>query len=63
VIHDQLNEIKEILNETSWENVIIAYEPIWALNTGKISSLDQTQEGADTIRYWLRDNAGDIVAN
>lgn len=41
VIINQLNEIKSILEETGgWDNVIIAYEPIWALNTGKVSSAD-----------------------
>jgi len=42
VIHNQLNSIKDTMQQTQWEKVIIAYEPIWALNTGKISSGDQT---------------------
>jgi len=28
------------MDESNWEKVIIAYEPIWALNTGKIASAD-----------------------
>ena len=40
VIYHQLQSIKEKLDETEWRKVIIAYEPIWALNTGKIASAD-----------------------
>ena len=46
VLENQLSQIKEKLDETEWRKVIIAYEPIWALNTGKIASQDQTQEAA-----------------
>jgi triosephosphate isomerase len=51
------------LDESGWNNVIIAYEPIWALNTGKISSADQTQEGAENIRGWLEKNCSKQIAN
>ena len=30
VIGTQLASIKEFLDPTNWQNVIIAYEPIWA---------------------------------
>lgn len=42
IIFSQLSSIKEKLDPTQWRKVIIAYEPIWALNTGKIASADQT---------------------
>jgi triosephosphate isomerase len=58
-----LSSIKEKLDETKWEKVIIAYEPIWALNTGKIASADQTQEAMELIRAWLRDNCSAEIAN
>ena len=38
VISNQLNQIKDCMDQTGWKKVAIAYEPIWALNTGKISS-------------------------
>lgn len=44
VVSQQLMSIKPKLDETNWNKVIIAYEPIWALNTGKIASADQIQE-------------------
>jgi triosephosphate isomerase len=36
-----LKAIKEILDKTEWKNVVIAYEPIWALSTRKVASADQ----------------------
>ena len=42
---------------------MIAYEPIWALNTGKIASADQTQEAMELIRNWLSSNCGNEIAN
>ena len=62
VIFSQLASIKEKLDETEWRKVIIAYEPIWALNTGKISSADQTQEAIEMIRQWLNDNCSEKIA-
>jgi triosephosphate isomerase len=51
------------LDETEWKKVIIAYEPIWALNTGKISSADQLSEAVEMIRTWLRQSCSDKIAN
>ena len=42
--------------------MIIAYEPMWAMNTGRVSSADQTQEAMELIRGWLKENAGTEVA-
>lgn len=63
VLHHQLGSIKEKLDQTKWKKVVIAYEPIWALNTGKIASADQTQEAMEGIRAWLHDNCGAEIAN
>ena len=51
------------MDKTEWKKVIIAYEPIWALNTGKIASADQIQEAIMLIRDWLRDNCSEEIAN
>jgi len=41
VLGSQLSTLAEALQGV-WSDVIIAYEPLWAYGTGKISSADQT---------------------
>ncbi len=40
-------------------NIIIAYEPIWAIGTGKVPALDDIAEVHDAIRLALNDVSGD----
>jgi len=44
-------------------NTVIAYEPIWAIGTGKVPSLDQIIEVHDFIRARLIDRFGDAIAD
>lgn len=48
----QLESFAAALNG-NWEHVVIAYEPIWAMATGRIASADQTQEAHEHIRKWI----------
>jgi len=41
------------------DNTVIAYEPIWAIGTGKIPTLDQIIEVHDFIRQTLNTRLGD----
>ena len=63
ILFSQLQAIKEEMDKTEWRKVIIAYEPIWALNTGKIASADQIQEAIMLIRDWLRDHCSEETSN
>ena len=40
-------------------NTVIAYEPVWAIGTGKVPSLEQIREVHDFIRKSLMDRFGD----
>ena len=50
----QLHAIRELV--TDWSDVVIAYEPVWAIGTGKTASPEQAQEVHDQLRSWLKAN-------
>ena len=41
-----------------WKDIVIAYEPVWAIGTGKVATPDQAQEVHKWIRSWLFDLVG-----
>jgi triosephosphate isomerase len=43
-------------------NVTLAYEPVWAIGTGKTATTDQAQEAHAFIRDLVKELAGDDVA-
>ena len=44
------------------EATVLAYEPVWAIGTGKTATPQQAQEVHAFIRGWLRKTYGDAVA-
>jgi len=53
VISTQLNAILERVGIQAFETIVIAYEPIWAIGTGKTASSAQAQEVHAFIRGQL----------
>lgn len=47
----------------SWDNVVVAYEPVWAIGTGKVASPQQAQEVHVAVRDWLSKNVSAEVAS
>ena len=45
------------------EGVVIAYEPVWAIGTGKTATSDQAQEMHSFIRSLLKEKYGDVFAD
>ena len=43
------------------DDLVIAYEPVWAIGTGRTASPEQAQEMHAHIRVLLRDQFGDVV--
>ena len=41
---------------SDWTKVVLAYEPVWAIGTGKTASPEQAQEVHLAIRGWLEQN-------
>ncbi|TVU10174.1 hypothetical protein EJB05_43685 [Eragrostis curvula] len=48
---------------TNWADVVIAYEPVWAIGTGKVASPEQAQEVHAAVRDWLKTNVSPEVAS
>ena len=60
VLNEQLQVLKDL--EIDWANTIIVYEPLWAMGTSVIASADQTQESAETIRDWVKQNVSEAAS-
>ena len=56
VIKKQISEGMKGLSEEDVNKIIIAYEPIWAIGTGKTATPEQAQEVHKFIRSLLREN-------
>lgn len=59
----QLEESLFHLSADQLQKVIIAYEPIWAIGTGKTASSEQAQEMHENIRNILAAKYGQDIAN
>ncbi|PLB38018.1 triose-phosphate isomerase TPI1 [Aspergillus candidus] len=55
VVTRQLNAAAKELSKEQWAKVVIAYEPVWAIGTGKVATTEQAQEVHAAIRKWLAD--------
>jgi len=45
-----------------WDKLVIAYEPVWAIGTGRVATPDQAQEAHAAIRGFLGEVCGPAVA-
>lgn len=62
VIRSQVEEGLFHLNENDIQRVIIAYEPVWAIGTGKTATKEQAQEIHAFIRNLLAEKYSDDIA-
>ncbi|KLJ06162.1 triosephosphate isomerase [Blastomyces silverae] len=62
VVTRQLNAVADKLSPQDWSRVVIAYEPIWAIGTGKVATTAQAQEVHASIRKWLGEKISAEVA-
>ena len=62
VVLGQLDEIINRVGIDAVANSVIAYEPIWAIGTGKTASPEQAQDVHKTIRNHLRKQKEDVAA-
>ncbi|KAG9197118.1 triosephosphate isomerase [Epicoccum nigrum] len=52
VVTKQLKAVADKVKD--WSKIVVAYEPIWAIGTGKVATTEQAQEVHAAIREWLK---------
>lgn len=60
VLARQLNAVIEAAGIGAFRNAVVAYEPVWAIGTGRTASADQAQAAHAFIRGVLRHNDATI---
>lgn len=63
VIRKQISEMFTDIEAFDAADCIIAYEPIWAIGTGKVASAEQAQEVCHAIREVIRELYDDATAD
>ncbi len=58
----QLTESLWHLSDDDFSKIVIAYEPIWAIGTGKTASSEQAQETHEVLRKHLASKFGEVIA-
>ncbi|RDJ58159.1 triosephosphate isomerase, partial [Acinetobacter baumannii] len=54
VVSEQTKAIAEKVKD--WSNIVLAYEPVWAIGTGRVATPAQAQEVHSELRNWLKVN-------
>ncbi|ENO79797.1 triosephosphate isomerase [Thauera sp. 63] len=57
VISRQLAAVGEVLGRERFGGVVVAYEPVWAIGTGRSATAAQAEEVHAAIRGWLMEQA------
>lgn len=63
VVESQLKNALFGLDPESWEQLILAYEPVWAIGTGETASPEQAQEMHAFIRKTIAEAFNADIAN
>ena len=58
VVHDQLNAALVMLTAAEVANIVVAYEPVWAVDSDNIATPEQTKKAVAVIRKTIRELFG-----
>ena len=62
-LRHQVQEALERVDDGRLADVVIAYEPIWAIGTGKVATTEQAQEAIAFIRALVGDRSKEAAAS
>ncbi|CAH8431599.1 unnamed protein product [Schistosoma turkestanicum] len=55
-----VRQLKAIANKIKtadqWKRIVVAYEPVWAIGTGKVATPQQAQDVHHFLRQWFKTN-------
>lgn len=58
-----LAQLKAVADQVKdWSKIVVAYEPVWAIGTGKVATNEQAQEVHKGIREWIEKELGKDAA-
>jgi triosephosphate isomerase len=63
IVIDQLKAVVEHNGIEALAHAVLAYEPVWAIGTGKAASTEQAQEVHQSLRKWLATQNASIAEN
>ncbi|MFA5557120.1 MAG: triose-phosphate isomerase [Flavobacteriaceae bacterium] len=63
VVENQIKEALFHLKTENWKNIVLAYEPVWAIGTGETATPEQAQEIHAFVRQTIASQYGSTVAN
>ena len=63
IVENQLKDGLFHIQAKQWVNVVLAYEPVWAIGTGETASPEQAQEMHEFIRQTVRTAFGVEIAD
>jgi len=63
VVKQQIADALYHLSAEEFANIVLAYEPVWAIGTGVTASADQAQEMHAFIRKTVKEQYGEEAAN
>ena len=63
VVGNQIKNALFHLEATAFKNIVLAYEPVWAIGTGETASPEQAQDMHAFIRKTLESTYGNTVAD
>lgn len=62
-VKKQIEESLFHLSEKEIQKIIVAYEPVWAIGTGKTATIEQAESMHKSIRSWFEEKYSTEIAN
>lgn len=63
VVCKQISNTLFHLDAKAWDNIVLAYEPIWAIGTGETATPEQAQDMHEYVRCEVTDKYGEKIGD